>query len=81
VDWAGREIKRNKPGYIPAQAPPILTRLGMEAAPVLDYISRVDQPSFRALGPVSLLRVFAQSIGQRFVKGQVFANRLCPEKV
>jgi len=80
VDWAGKEIKRNKPGYIPAQVPPILTRLGMNAAPVLDYISRADQPTFRALGPVSLLRAFAQSIGQRFVKGQVLAKRLCPEK-
>ena len=80
VDWGGREIKHNKRGYIPAQAPPILTRLGMEATPVLDYISRTDQPTFRALGPVSMLRVFARSIGQRFVKGQVLANRLCPEK-
>jgi REP element-mobilizing transposase RayT len=80
VDWGGREIKRNKRGYIPAQAPPILERLRMDATPVLDYISRTDQPTFRALGPVSMLRVFARSIGQRFVKGQVLANRLCPEK-
>ena len=80
VDWGGREIKRNKRGYIPAQAPPILTRLKMDAAPVLDYISRADQPTFRALGPVSMLRLFARSIGQRFVKGQVLANLLCPEQ-
>ena len=26
VDWGGREIKRNKRGYIPASTPPILTR-------------------------------------------------------
>ena len=80
VDWGGREIKRNKRGYIPVKAPPILERLRMDATPVLDYISRTDQPTFRALGPVSMLRVFARSIGQRFVKGQVLANRLCPEK-
>ena len=80
VDWGGREIKRNKRGYIPAQAPPILERLRMDATPVLDYISRTDQPTFRALGPVSMLRAYAQSIGQRFVKGQAFAKRLCPEK-
>jgi len=80
VDWGGREIKRNKRGYIPAQAPPILKRLRMDAAPVLDYISRTDQPTFKALGPVSMLRVFARSIGQRFVKGQVLANWLCPER-
>jgi len=56
VDCGGREIKRNKRGYIPAQAPPILKRLWMDAAPVLDYISRADQPMFKALGPVRMLR-------------------------
>ena len=79
VDWGGRKIKHNKRGYIPSNAPPVLTRLGMEASPVLDYISRAETPAFRALGPVSMLREFAQSIGQRFVKGQAFGSRLCPE--
>jgi len=79
VDWGGREIKNNKRGYIPARTPPILTRLGMDTAPVLDYLSRTKRPSFGALGPVSMLRAFAQSIGQRFVKGQAFGKQLCPE--
>ena len=35
VDWAGRAIKENKRGYIPSGMPPILTRLGMRATPVL----------------------------------------------
>jgi putative transposase len=81
VDWGGREIKRNKRGYIPAHAPPVLTRLRMDASPVLDYLSRSDQATFGALGPVSLLRTFARSIGQRFVKGQVLGRQLCPERV
>ena len=81
VDWGGREIRHNKRGYIPAHAPPILTRLGMDTVPVLDYLSRADQPTFSALGPVSMLRAFAQSIGQRFVKGQMLGKRLCPERV
>ena len=34
VDWGGREVKRNKPGYIPASAPPILVRLKMNASPL-----------------------------------------------
>ncbi|GMR15038.1 MAG: transposase [Gammaproteobacteria bacterium] len=81
VDWGGREIKHNKRGYIPAHTPPILTRLGMDTAPVLDYLSRTERPNFGALGPVSMLRAFAQSIGQRFVKGQAFGEQLCPERV
>ena len=80
VDWGGREIKRNKRGYIPANAPPILTRLRMDASPVLDYLGKADQPTFSALGPVSMLRAFAQSLGQCFVKGQMLGQYLWPEK-
>jgi hypothetical protein len=80
VDWGGREVKRNKRGYIPASAPPILVRLKMDAAPVLDYLAKNDLPSSGALGPVSMLRVFAASVGRKFVKGHVLGGRLCPER-
>jgi REP element-mobilizing transposase RayT len=81
VDWGGREIKHNKRGYISANAPPILTRLRMDAAPVLNYLGKTDQPVLGALGPVSMLKAFAQSVGRRFVKGQSLGKQLCPEKV
>jgi len=80
VDWGGRQINRKKRGYIPANAPPVLVRLRMDAAPVLDYLSKDDLPSLGALGPVSMLRSFAKSVGRKFVKGHVFGNRLCPER-
>ena len=66
---------------MPAHTPPILKRLGMVASPVLDYLGKADQPTFAALGPVSLLRVFAQSLGRCFVKGQVLGKQLWPEKL
>jgi REP element-mobilizing transposase RayT len=80
VDWGGREVKRNKRGYIPASAPPILDRLQMNAAPVLKYLARDNLSSPTALGPVSMLRAFAASIGRKFIKGHVLGNRLCPER-
>jgi putative transposase len=80
VDWGGRELKHNKRGYIPANTPPILRRLKMGASPVLHYLSRLDQPTFSALGSVSELRAFAQSLGQCFVKGQALGMQLWPEK-
>ncbi|MBT8069058.1 MAG: transposase [Gammaproteobacteria bacterium] len=80
VDWGGREVKRNKRGYIPAAAPPILDRLQMNAAAVLKYLARGDLSSPVALGPVSMLRAFAASIGRKFIKGHVLGNRLCPER-
>jgi len=51
----------------------------MDEVPVLDYLSRADQPTFDAVGPVSMLKAFALSAGRSFVKGQSLGKRLCPE--
>ena len=80
VDWGGRKIKYNKPGYIPTSTPPILTRLRMDASPVLDYLAKDDLPSFGALGPVSMLKAFARSVGRSFIKGHAIGDRLCPQR-
>jgi len=80
VDWGGREIKRNKQGYIPSHTPPILTRLRMDAAPVVGYLAKDDLPGFGALGPVSMLKTFAKSVGRSFIKGHAFGSQLCPER-
>jgi hypothetical protein len=80
VDWGGREVKLNKRGYITASAPPILVRLKMDASPVLNYLAKDGLPSLGALGPVSMLRVFAASVGRKFVKGHVLGDMLCPER-
>ena len=80
VDWGGREVRRHKHGYIPAYAPPILARLKMNAAPVLDYLARDDLPSLGAMGPISMLKAYAKSVGRKFIKGYAFGNRLCPEQ-
>jgi hypothetical protein len=62
-----------------ASTPPILTRMKMDAAPVLNYLGKADQPTFGALGPVSMLRAFASSVGRSFIKGQSLGKQLCPE--
>jgi REP element-mobilizing transposase RayT len=79
VDWAGREIRHGKKGFISQHQPPILNRLGMAAAPVLDYLSQTEKQSFGPLGPVSLLRGFAHSMGRKFIKGLSLGRSLCPE--
>jgi REP element-mobilizing transposase RayT len=79
VDWAGRGIKYGKKGFISEHQPPILNRLGMDAAPILDYLRQTEKHSFGALGPASLLREFAHSLGRRFIKGVSFGRSLFPE--
>lgn len=80
VDWAGRALVRNKRGYIPSGMPPILTRLGMKATPVLEYLGKKEKYPAAALGPVSRLSAFAKSVGRKFVKGQSLGKHLCPER-
>jgi len=52
----------------------------MDASPVLDYLAKDAIPSFGALGPVSMLKAFAKSVGRSFIKGHAFGKRLCPER-
>ena len=80
MDWGGRQVKRNKRGYIPASVPPILIRLKMDAAPVLKYLAKEDLPVFGALEPVSMLRAFAKSVGKKFIKGHASGEQLCPDR-
>jgi len=51
----------------------------MDSTPVLDYLKRSDKFLPVALGPVSQLRLFAHSVGRKFIKGLTLGRRLCPE--
>jgi hypothetical protein len=52
----------------------------MDVSPVLDYLNKQDLPSFGALGPVSMLKAFARSVGRSFIKGHSIGKLLCPER-
>ena len=79
VDWSGRAIRNDKKGYIPADTPPILQRLGMAPESLLDYL-RTRPDSFRGvLGPVSLMRQMASSLKLKFMHGMELARQICPE--
>ncbi len=78
VDWAGRSIRHGKKGTIPDAQPPILQRLHMDAAPVLDYLSKKEKLPFHAIGPVLRLRAMADGMGMKFLRGISVGARLCP---
>ena len=48
VDWAGRGIQRGKLGSIDPELPPILERMHMDAAPVMDYLGKKEDNSWHA---------------------------------
>jgi putative transposase len=78
VDWAGRAVRPDKTGFIPEHSPPILQRLGMEAAPLLDYLANRQGVQANALGSVARMRRLAHRLGLKFVKGVSVGRKLCP---
>ena len=81
VEWSGRMIRKDKRGFIPEAAPPILQRLHMQGAPVIEFLASNEQAHLSALGPVSRLRSLAARLGKSFIKGLWIGRRLCPEPV
>src|SRR6185503_2435130 len=50
VDWTGRQIRRDKPGQIPADCAPILERLNCSAETWLDYVKNFRKRFRNAAG-------------------------------
>jgi REP element-mobilizing transposase RayT len=79
VDWSGRALVAGKKGFIPVDAPPILTRLGMQPSALLSYLRQRPGRFHTAIGPADSLRALAQSVGQKFIQGISFGRALCPQ--
>jgi REP element-mobilizing transposase RayT len=75
VDWSSRAILRGKRGHIPQDIPPILERLNMAPAALVNYLAhKQDWP--RALGAVDRLRSVAAAAGAHFFKGTRISRTL-----
>jgi hypothetical protein len=68
VDETGRMIRADKPGYIDPDLPPILSRIGI-VPKAWDKLIKQFGKFTTAAGTVSSLRNFANSHGQKWVKG------------
>ena len=78
VDWAGRMQRSDKRGYIPADQPPILERLGLEGDRYQAALNMLSDP-FKAFGAPKTVREAAAALGQKWIKGVtsmgVFVNK------
>ena len=76
VDWSGRRIRDDKRGAIDATLPPLMHRLGIEES-AWELAMRPRGNVFgRALGRLDRLRLHAQTLGQSWVRGLRYAERL-----
>ena len=77
VDWAGRAVRADKRGAIPAHAPPILVRLGLDPERFLQHqAGHAATEAATMLGHARRIKAAAESFGRRFIKGIGEARRL-----
>jgi hypothetical protein len=76
VDWTGRVIRADKRGHIPAQLPPILQRLNIDAKQWLTASEHFERDFYYAIGPVSKLNEFCKKLDKYWLHGKTACNAL-----
>ncbi len=80
VDWSGRAIHPDKKGKIPDNLPPILQRLGIEPASLLQYLANKREARFcHVVGKARSMQIAAIGYSRKFLKGISTANRMFPQ--
>jgi hypothetical protein len=76
LDWTGRQVRRDKKGSIPADAPPILERLGVKPEDWCEVTSQFGDWYKYAAGTADRMNEHAQKIGRRPFKGTRESRRV-----
>ena len=79
VDWTGRAIRSDKRGYIPADVPPILTRLGVEAENWIETVRHFRRHFYDFVGPGDVLVQHSRVLGRRWLRGVGACRKLLGE--
>jgi REP element-mobilizing transposase RayT len=77
IDWSGRMVKEGKRGAISEEPPPIFQRIGLEPSRFVEHLqgyAATEQQT--AMGHFHKIRLAAQTLGRRFLKGSSEAQRL-----
>ncbi len=69
VDWSGRAILHNKRGSIPANTPPILSRLGIDEKDWVNHIHYFERQFPTVAGRIDKLRQLAEQTSRKWIKG------------
>jgi putative transposase len=69
VDGAGRALRPDKRGAIPANMAPILERLGMGPTDWVREMKYYGRWYYRAVGSLDALQGYAEHLGQNWLKG------------
>jgi hypothetical protein len=76
VDWTGRAIREDKLGFIPADVPPILTRLGVEAESWIETVRHFRRHFYDYVGSGDILAQHGRALGRHWLRGVGACRRL-----
>ncbi|MCU7924538.1 MAG: transposase, partial [Candidatus Thiodiazotropha sp. (ex Dulcina madagascariensis)] len=67
TDWAGRAIRHDKAGAIPAHLAPILERLNIEPDAWLDTMRDYGRRYYRVVGTREAIKQYSQALGRKWL--------------
>ncbi len=70
IDWSGRAILEDKPGFIKNKLPPILTRLQIEPRTWVKQMNHFGKRWYRVIGSKHKIKSLATKIGLNWMNGQ-----------
>ena len=76
LDWTGRFISRPDSAVIAAELPPVVTRLGLAASGLMEFVTGRRRYGQSVLGHAHNLSGLARQFGRRYVRGYRGAARL-----
>ena len=76
VDWTGRQLREGKRGAIPNDVPSVLQSQDRTSQRWTMRVNAIGSGYWRVVGETQDLIAVAQRIGQRWVKGLVFAKNI-----
>lgn len=76
VEWTGRNIRADKPGYIPVGLESVLDRYGLDAAEWAKNVASYGSLFHRLAGRAEQLLEYARSRGQHWFRGKEGSERL-----
>jgi len=78
VDWAGRAVRPDKRGVIPADTPPLLARLRLTPEAFLKQMQPRALRLGSVIGTVQAARAFADQLHRRFLRGPLLTQIPAP---
>ena len=75
LDWTGRQIRADKPGYIPDSLAPLLEQFSIDTERWLGTVDHYGSLFYRLVGRVEQMVEHARKLGRRWYRGLTSSSK------